>query len=202
MITINTELQQAVKDWSQAFEKKDNSSTHLFVTVRKLLKGGVKGSENRQQHFNLYTKLLKEVSGNNNSLVVRGRRVYKLAESWTSFKAVAKEKELHFYNLEAVVKLFVYLEKEDNKEALKKVREAVKDSSVKGETKQEYNNTVAQTLKDLRKEFGVVEVEGEFRKVEFFKVVTEGLTHLTQEELTELLTLVQETQEQQLREVA
>ena len=189
MYTIGTELDNSVVKFVRALESQDFRSQRLFRKVRRALVKGV-----NKDHFKQFTERVTKLSGNNKYLVQKARKVYKLAKEWTHFKAVAKESELYYYNLEAVVKLFVYLNKEAPQH-LPKVREGVKKAYTKGETRQEYNNKVREVLKELREQFGVVEVEGEFVKADFFKVVKEGLTHLNKEELQELLALVTEQTE-------
>lgn len=149
--------EQVVSEFVRSFNRADVSSKELFVQAFKLFKQN-KGKE--QQVKVNFTASLTKLSLGNDTIVHRGKRIVKLAEQYTTLKAVSNFSELHFYNLESIVKVLLFIQ-EHNELSYSSVRNRISKVYAKDMDKIEYNNAIKAEIIAIKQEFNIVEQEGE-----------------------------------------
>lgn len=152
------------KEFVKSFNRADSSSKELFVQAFKLFKQ----NQGKEQQVKVnFTASLSKVSLGNEAIVQRGKRIVKLAEHYTTLKAVSNFSMLHFYNLESIVKVLLYVK--DNELSLiehkgvsySMIRNRIASVYTQDVEKIDYNNAMKAELSDIKQKCNIVEQEGE-----------------------------------------
>ena len=152
----NTE-EQVVSEFVKSFYRADVSSKELFVQAFKLFK---QNKDKAQQVKVNFTATLSKQSLGNEAIVTRGKRIVKLAEQYTTLKAVSNFSELHFYNLESIVKVLLFIQV-NHALVYSLVRNRIAGVFKSTLNRIEYNNAIKAELTAIKQEYGIVEQEGE-----------------------------------------
>ena len=185
---LSIEFKESVSNVVAASVALDGTSKELFMLAHK-------------EYYKVSNEALKSTNKDLNdylkdsikSDIVRAgvKRVMNVAFKYSSLKALTYLDDLVYENIKGTVTLLSYIEKEHDKEDLKKVKTRL--AKVKKDT--EYNNTFRRTLQQIKSEYPIVVTEeGEVIKlsgVKVMDVVANNITELSEEQKAELVALLQ-----------
>ena len=192
MIKLNPLTQASLSISSEQHSTLEWSDKALFENIYKDYKAVAKKSRGQ------VTSLLnKAIEGNTASTNVQNalKRVAKVAFNYVDMKVICNFDKLEYTNINNLVKLFKYVDKnlEDKSSELRAKVHSVYDSSM---SSHRYNNNMAELITQLKEEYKLSEVEGEFVLKDYFALVKAGFSKLTNAQLLELLGMVQSKQDE------
>ena len=147
------EIRKLIGEWYSGSIVVDDLSKHIFKCVFADAKK-YKGTFDVDNIIQIYRKEAKEVV-KSKAILSRMTRILNVAQKYHNLRALTYYDKLEWGVLESVVKLLYAMR--DHKE-YKKVRNKL--GRVKGVTDVEYNNNMFDKVKELRKEYGVVDIDG------------------------------------------
>ena len=177
-ITISSE-QHNTLEWS------DKALFEYMYTDYKAVKKGSRGQ---------VTKLLNDaiVLANASTNVQNAlKKVAKLAFNYVDMQVITKFDGLEYSNINALVKLFKYVDKHMIEKS-EELRDKVKGVYSTDMSSHRYNNTMSELITKLKEEYKLKEQEGEFVLVDYMEYVKTNITNLTKEQLLALMDIVSE----------
>ena len=175
-ITLNDKVNEALKAFVTAFNRKDSSGKDLFINLLSLYR---KHNDNKKELILALGNAYNIVSNGNNEIIKRLKTIGKMAEEANEVKLVIKLDTAYYYNIEASIKLMAVLNEEQRTETRKELMACYN----KDLTMVAYNNIVSSKIKELRKKFNVIDVDG----VTVVTTLKQKIDKLSNEEKKELL---------------
>ena len=192
MIKLSLITESALSISTEAHSALQWSDKALFELIYKDYKAVAKGSRGK------VTELINTIiAGNTESTNVQRalKAVAKTAFNYVDMRVITNFDGLEYTNINKLVKLFKYVDKHipDKSNELRTTVHDVYDSSM---SSHRYNNNMAELITQLKEEYKLSEVEGEFILKDYFSLVKAGFSKLTNAQLLELLGMVQSKQDE------
>ena len=175
-ININDKVNEALKAFVTSFNRKDASGKELFINLLSLYR---KHNDNKKELILALGSAYNTVSNGNNEIIRKLKTIGKMAEEANEVKLVIKLDTAYYYNIEASIKLMAVLSEEQRTETRKELMACYN----KGLTMVAYNNIISSKIKELRKKFNVVDIDG----VTVVTTLKQKIDKLSNEEKKELL---------------
>jgi len=121
-------------------------------------------------------------------------RDFKLAFNYVDMMVICKFDNLEYTNIAGLVKLFKYVDK-NLSEKSKELRETIMGLYEDNMSPHRYNNVVADKLVQLKEEYKLKEQEDEFVFIDVVNYMKSSITHMSKEQLLEVLSLVEDAVE-------
>lgn len=175
-ITLNEKVNEALKAFVTSFNRKDASGKELFINLLSLYR---KHNDNKKELILALGNAYNTVSNGNNEIIKKLKTIGKMAEEANEVKLVIKLDTAYYYNIEASIKLMSVLNDEQRTETRKELMACYN----KDLTMVAYNNIVSSKIKELRKKFNVVDIDG----VTVVTTLKQKIDKLSNDEKKELL---------------
>ena len=175
-ITLSDKVNEALKSFVTSFNRKDASSKDLFINLLSLYR---KHNDNKKELILALGNAYNTVSNGNNEIMKKLKTIGKMAEEANEVKLVIKLDTAYYYNIEASIKLMSVLNDEQRTETRKELMACYN----KDLTMVVYNNIVSSKIKELRKKFNVVDIDG----VTIVATLKQKIDKLSNDEKKELL---------------
>lgn len=175
-ITLNDKVNEALKAFVTSFNRKDASGKEVFINLLSLYR---KHNDNKRELILALGNAYNIVSNGNNEIIKKLKTIGKMAEEANEVKLVIKLDTAYYYNIEASIKLMTVLNDEQRTETRRELMTCYN----KDLTMVAYNNIVSSKIKELRKKFNVVDIDG----VTVVTTLKKKIDKLSNEEKKELL---------------
>lgn len=175
-IALNAKVNEALKAFVTSFNRKDASGKDVFINLLSLYR---KHNDNKKELILALGSAYNTVSSGNNEIVKKLKTIGKMAEEANEAKLVIKLDTAYYYNIEASIKLMLVLNDEQRTETRKELMSCYN----KDLTMVAYNNIVSSKIKELRKKFNVIDIDG----VTVVTTLKQKIEKLSNEEKKELL---------------
>ena len=179
-IVLNDETTEALKNFVLSFNRKDSNTKDLFKVLLKLYRTH---KEDKNSLVLSLGNAFNTISQGNTEIIKKLKLVSKVANEANEVKLVIKLEDAYYYNIEASIKLMTVLNDEQRTE----VRKELMACYNKDLTMVAYNNIISSKLKELRKKFNIVDIDG----VTIISTLKQKIDKLSNEEKKELLTYLQ-----------
>ena len=174
-ITLNDKVNEALKAFVTSFNRKDASGKEVFIN----LLGLYRKHNDKKELILALGNAYNIVSNGNNEIIKKLKTIGKMAEEANEVKLVIKLDIAYYYNIEASIKLMAVLNEEQRTETRRELMACYN----KDLTMIAYNNVVSSKIKELRKKFNVVDIDG----VTVVTTLKKKIDKLSNEEKKELL---------------
>lgn len=175
-ITLNEKVNEALKAFVTSFNRKDASGKEVFINLLSLYR---KHNDNKRELILALGNAYNIVSNGNNEIMKKLKTIGKMAEEANEVKLVIKLDTAYYYNIESSIKLMAAINDEQRTETRKELMACYN----KDLTMVAYNNIVSSKIKELRKKFNVVDIDG----VTIVTTLKKKIDKLSNEEKKELL---------------
>lgn len=182
-VTGNDKLIQAIMEYTKSFNRNDSSTKELFCMLLSLHRTTKDKSQLMLQLGEMYNKL----SNGNMKIVSNLKEVTKLASNANDNKVIIKLDMSYYYNIKEAIKLFnvasTIKDEEKRNECLSVLRKELFECYNKDkDTMISYNNKVSSKIKELRKRYNFVDIDG----VTVITTLKGKIDKLSHDELMEL----------------
>lgn len=177
---LNDETTEALKNFVLSFNRKDSNTKELFKVLLKLYRTH---KDDKNSLILSLGNAFNTISQGNLEIIKKLKLVSKVANEANEVKLVIKLEEAYYYNIEASIKLMMVLTEEQRTETRKELMACY----AKELTMVAYNNIVSSKIKELRKKFNIVDVDG----VTIISTLKQKIDKLSNDEKKELLTYLQ-----------
>ena len=169
----------------------ERSDKELFLSAYKEYKGTTKAQ--RGHITNLLnvevTKLTKSINVQNTL-----KRVFKLAHNYIDMQIICKFDNLEYTNISKLVKLFKYVDKNITDKSTE-LREDIFKLYEPNMSPHRYNNIVADKITELKEQYKLKEVDGEYKVLSFndmYHTIEKSLEAYDEAQVDKLMQLLQD----------
>lgn len=180
VVVLNDGTTEALKNFVLSFNRKDANTKELFIVLLKLYRTH---KEDKNSLVLSLGNAFNIISQGNNEIIKKLKLVSRMASEANDVKLVIKLEDAYYYNIEASIKLMTVL----NEEQQKDIRKELMACYSKDLTMVAYNNVVSSKIKELRKKFNIIDVDG----VTIISTLKQKINKLSNDEKRELLTYLQ-----------
>lgn len=182
-INSNDKLINAIMEYTKSFNRNDSSTKDLFCMLLSLHRTTKDKSQLMLQLGEMYNKL----SNGNMKIVSNLKEVTNLADKANSNKVVIKLDMAYFYNIKEAIKIMEASSLITDVTRKEEVQSDIRKSlfgcySKESDTMISYNNKVSSKIKELRKRYNFVDIDG----VTVISTLKGKIDKLSHDELVEL----------------
>ena len=165
--------------------KADTSTKAMFSEAFNLLKTFRTDKASRTV---CRTALTKEIESHDvaQSYITRAKKAVTLADKYVDMEVFSKFDVLHYYNIEALVKLFSFI-KSHKADVFEELKDETAKVWAKGMESKEYNDKMGEFITTFKAAQGIVDKEGEFSFENYYASIVANLNKLDRDQLAMLM---------------